>query len=228
MESLLDSQSFLKTAGAVLAIATALLGVITGVAQFTGKGRARRAFEWAGSALATEQNEQRRAALERIRTASLSYLVSAHHVPLWRFAEHIFWLAIGPPLIFTLITSTTDIFSLASVFFAYLVVMLLLARRALRLYAERLRIAHRFNSGLNFVEPKLGMMDQMEGGTRSEFGIGALASFSLASTSVIVAWIIASGMDDNGLLLVVLMLAMGMCWLSVILARRHATSWARR
>lgn len=212
----------------MLAVATALLGLITGAAQFTGKARARRALDWASSAMAAEQNEQRKEALERIRATSLGYLVSAHHVPLWRFAEHIFWLLIGPPLIFTLVTSATDPLSFVSVFLSYVVTMLLLARRALRLYSERLRIAHRFSSGLEFVEPKLGMMDQMEGGTRGEFGIGALSSFSLATVSVVTASIIESGMDDNGLLLLALMLTMGVGWLSIVLARRHAIDWAKR
>ena len=80
------------------------------------------------------------------------------------------------------------------------VTLALVFRRAIRLYAERERVAHQFEAGGIDVEPvRVDIMEQMEGGTRREFSLGIISAVAVMATGALAAWGLVGGRDNVAL-----------------------------
>jgi hypothetical protein len=189
-----NDADFLTVFGAVLAAGTAMIGIVLSFSQFTGTARARRTIEWATAALTTETNLARRLVLDRLKLRGQGHLVAARYVPWWRFTEAVLWMLITPAL-FVIAANRDDERTYAIVYaLAGLVNLATVGRRAVRLYSERTRVARQFVVGDRDVEPvRIDLLNQMEGGTLREFGLGIAVAISVMATGALVAWALTGG-----------------------------------
>lgn len=182
-----EDSDYLTTLGAILASGTALLGLIVGVGQFSASARARRLIEWTSAALDSEKEASRRIILERLKLRAQGQLVASRYIPGWRFAEAGFWSLLAPAALIAAAQNGDAVSTWSTLFFG-VVNLALVFRRAIRLYAERYRVAHQFAAGGTDVEPvRVDMLEQMEGGTRREFALGGVTAISVMGTGGLLA-----------------------------------------
>lgn len=189
-----NDADFLTVFGGVLAAGTALIGILVSFSQFTGAARARRTVDWATEALTMETNPARKLVLDRLRLRCQGYLVASRYVPWWRFSEAALWMLLTPVVIVIASSSGRAAGSVALSALAGLVNMAVVGRRAVRLYSERIRVAHQFVAGGRDVEPvQIDLLHQMEGGTRREFTLGFAVAAAVMATGALVAWALTGG-----------------------------------
>lgn len=164
----------LTAIGTVVGLIAASVGALVAVEQLTLPARLRRLEAWARAAAEGEENDARKAVLGRIRSNATARLVSGHHVPAAYLIEGVVWTVMG----FTFIYQAMTVRGAPSVWVAAISVWIPLsigARRSLRAYLERQRIAREFAAGVDKIDPPgLDILSLMEGGTRREF-VAALA-----------------------------------------------------
>lgn len=214
------NSDFLTVFGAVVAAGTALIGIFAGLSQFTGTSGARRTAEWTTDALDKEQDPARRLVLERLKLRALGHLVAARYVPWWRLYE------VALQALFTPVFIALNL-SLWSVLAAW-VNLSAAVRRAIRIYSERLRVARQFVKGGRDVEPvRVDLLNQMEGGTRTEFTLGYLAAAAYIGTAALAALALRQhGAPPSRWLWTILgiCVCLGFVWK----IRAYAASWAER
>lgn len=194
MDWLPNDPDFLTVFGAVLAAGTALIGIVVSFSQFTGAARARRTIDWATVALSSETDPARRLILDRLKLRGQGYLVAARYVPWWRFTEAVLWMLLTPA--FIVITANRDggVGSLATYVLAGFINLATVGRRAVRLYSERTRVSRQFVAGERDVEPvRIDLLNQMEGGTLREFGLGFAIAAAIMATGGLTAWALIGG-----------------------------------
>jgi len=220
--------NFLTVFGAVLAVGTTLLGLVVGLGQFTGAARARRIIEWTSAALESEKDAARRIVLERLKLRGQGYLVAARYVPGRLFTEAVVWTLVAPTtVILTVSRNSGDVMALVASISAGTVTVALVARRAIRLYAERMRVARQFAIGGMDVEPvRIDMLAQMEGGTRREFILGFACSISVTGTGALLAWAIVAG--RGSFTWVWAALGVFACWNCLQLVHTYAERWSHQ
>jgi hypothetical protein len=227
MEWIQNDADFLTAFGAVLAVGTALLGLAVGLGQFTGASRARRTIEWTSSALESEKDAARIIILERLKLRGQGYLVAAQYIPGWRFAGAVAWTLVAPTTVILGASRGGELLSLAASILSGLVTLALVGRRTIRLFAERMRVAHQFALGGMEVEPvRMDILAQMEGGTRREYSLGFVCAASVMSAGGLIAWALVEGRDSTVWLW--LIVAAVACWSCLQLVRSYATRWSEK
>lgn len=193
MEWLPGNADFLTVFGAVLAAATAGLGLAVGLSQFSGPAKARRIIEWTSAALDSEHDSSRRSVLEQLKVHAQGHLIAARYIPGWRFTEAIVWAFLAP--VFLILTAQKgDGTTTVTMVLVSIVTLALVFRRAIRLYTERQRVIHQFALGGTDVEPvHIDILHQMEGGTRREFTLGFACAVSVTATGGLLAWGLIEG-----------------------------------
>lgn len=180
--------------------------------------------DWTSTALNSEEDAGRRVVLERLNLQGQGYLIAERYVPWWRFSEVALWLLLSPVLVIFLATKDRGVGSFVLAALAILINVSTVARRGIRLYCERTRVAHQFSVGGNDVEPvRIDILNQMEGGTLREFALGIAVAVALASTGGLVAWAIADGGGSKWIWPFLGLLA---CWRCFRRIHSYATSWA--
>lgn len=172
---------------AVVAVVASSVGVIVAVDQLTLRARLRRTAEATLELTKQEENENRKAVLHSIHDVAVARLAAGWTVAWWHFAEFAVWFAIGPVALgFSAArfgwTGPVQV-TLASTF----PIIAIAARRSIRIYSERQRIARQYLAGVHVAPPRLGMLQQMEGGVRAEFlraRLSAVVRISLALAPV--------------------------------------------
>ncbi len=141
--------------------------------------RLRKTAEMA-KVLAEHEEGERAAALHAVREVAVARLLSGWLIPSWRLAEFAIWL-LGAPIALGLLVWQDGFTKEAWVFSGFVFVAVgLTNRRGLRLILERQRIARQYVDSEKVMAPRVGIMHQMEGGTRREFLFGALGSSGAA------------------------------------------------
>lgn len=189
---------YLTVFAAVLAAGLTLLGLLSGLAQFTRSARARRTIEWTTAALATETHDERKAVLERLRVRAHAQLISAHYVPLWRFGEAAVWSVLAPVFLAVGAVGDASVGSVLSMSVTGLLALTILARRAVRLYAERQRVIFAYRQGREVEPVRTDILELMEGGTRREFLLAMYCSLALMGLGGLTAWALRNP-DDRSL-----------------------------
>lgn len=221
MNWLPEGSDFLNVFGAVLAVGTTLVGLFVSLSQFTGSTRARRNIGWTTTALETEEDEARRIVLNRLKLRGQGHLLAVDYVPWWRFTEVAVWTLLSPALV--VVAAYRDDTFFFVLIIAGLVNLAIVIRRAIRLYAERIRVAQQFAVGGTDVEPvRIDMLGLMEGGVRREFVIGIVCAVSVMGTAASIAW----GLTASRGILVWSIIGIVLCASSFQLLRSHAMSWA--
>ncbi len=220
-----DNTDYLTVFGAVLAAGTALIGIFVSLSQLTGSGRARRMVDWTSAALTTETDTARQLVLNRLKLRGQGYLVAAHYVPWWRFSEAALWMLLSPAILIVAANNGRGTMTLISSALAGLVSLGVALRRSIRLYSERIRVAHQFIVGCHDVEPvQINLLNQMEGGTLREFTLGYGAAAAVMGTGALVAWALTEGSGSSRLPWSILGILA--CWCCFRLIHSYATAWA--
>lgn len=171
---------------ALVAVIASSVGVIVAVDQLTLRSRLRRTAEATEELAKHEDNANRLAALRSIHDVAIARLVAGWAVPWWRFAEFAVWFVLGPVTLALTAARQGWTGTVQTILVTNIVIVSLVARRGIRIYLERQRIAREYLTGADVAPPRLGMLQQMEGGTLSEFVMGAVisAGASLAALGV--------------------------------------------
>lgn len=160
--------------GTVVGLIAASVGALVAVEQLTLPARLRRLEAWARAAAESEESDARKAVLGRIRSNATARLVAGHHVPAVYLIEGVGWTVLGFIYIYQAMRARDAQSAWAMALFVW-VALSTAARRSLRAYLERQRIAHEFAAGVDDIDPPgLDMLSLMEGGRRREF-VAALA-----------------------------------------------------
>jgi hypothetical protein len=216
--------------GAVVALVAASVGVIAAIEQLTLRARLRRTAELAQALSGHEDDPERRTVLRSIHDVAVARLVSGWLLPSWQFSEFAVWVVIGPvALAWSLarfgLTSTT-----ATSAIICFVIIAIPARRFVRLFLERQRVAREYLAGQTVTPPQSDMLHQMEGGTLAEFGVGLVIATSLSVTATGVGTLLHLGVSAPGwALLVICGLLVGVwpvTWLRARAVRPLATNSA--
>lgn len=227
MEWIQNDADFLTVFGAVLAVGTAILALVVGLGQFSGATRARRTIEWTSAALEAEEDVARGIVLERLKLRGQGYLVAARYIPGWRFAGVTAWTLVAPTTVILGASRGDDLATLVFSISAGVVTLTLVGRRAIRLYAERMRVAHQFAIGGRDVEPvRIDIMAQMEGGTRREYSLGFACAISVMGTGGLVAWALVEG--SNSSVWPWIIVAVVACWSCLQVVHSYAARWSQK
>lgn len=225
MHWLPSNSDYLTIFAAVLAAGTALIGIFVSLSQFTGVSRARRTVEWTSAALATEEDSARRLVLDRLKLRGQGYLVAARYVPWWRFSEAALWMLLSPAVVIVAANADRGTSYLVSSAIAGFVNLSIVGRRGVRLYSERLRVAHGFAAGGQDVEPvRTDLLAQMESGTLREFTLGFLVAAAVMGTGALTAWALTPG--GGGARWVWTLAGVIACGHCFRLIQTYAKSWA--
>lgn len=203
-------EDLLKIAGAAVAVVASLAAVALAVEQLTLRSRLRKTETWATAQLETEESAERIAVLKRLQLEATARIVAGLDVPVRLFADGAL-TAVGVTVAIAAMMQDDEVGtrSLVSLVGVALLGLVLSARRAVRVYLERCRIASAYARSLAVTPARLGLLDLMEGGTRIEFAYAAAVAAFLGSFSVGLG-LALSGRSVDGLpLLLLLTGAMG-------------------
>lgn len=224
MDWIPDDTDFLTVFGAVLGAGTALLGLVVGLSQFTMGARTRRIIEWTSAALKSEKDPGRQLILQRLMLGAQGRLVAARYVPGRLFSEAFIWILLAPATVIFSI-SRSDAISTVVTISANVLLVALVARHAIRLYTERIRVAYQFTLGGIDIEPvRVDMLSQMEGGTRREFILGFICSISVTGTGALLAWAVLA--EHGSIAWVWAGLGLFACWSCFHTTHIYAKKWA--
>ncbi|MGX1596869.1 hypothetical protein ACWIDS_07345 [Dietzia maris] len=224
MEWLPEDADFLTVLGAVLAAGTALLGLTVGISQLSVPSRARKVVEWTSSALERENDTSRKVVLQALKLRAQGSLISSQLVPGRLFGESIAWSLLAPTAI-VIVSNRSDGQPVWTYIFTTSIVMTLVFRRAIRLYAERQRVRYQFAEGTFSIKSvRVDILEQMEGGTRVEFALGFICAVSLVGTGGFLAKAIIEGRE--GTMWFWAGLGVFACWCCAKIVHAHALKLA--
>ncbi len=167
--------SLLTTAGAALAVVASAVGLVVTIEQLTLRARLRKTVETT-KALKEFEGGNRAVVLTSIHDVAVARLIAGWLVPGWRFAEAVVWL-LGAPIALGFMVWQQGLSRESWTFGFFAIVAVGLSnRRALRLVLERQRVARQYLLEQTIGPARIGLMHQMEGGTRKEFLYGFLGS----------------------------------------------------
>lgn len=180
----------------MVAVVASGVGVAVTVDQLTLRSRLRRTAELADALGKLEDNDNRKTVLRSVHNVAVARLTAGWLVPWWRFAEFVGWFTIGPVALSLSAArfGWTDIVQTTAI--SVTVLGTIMFRRGIRIFSERQRIACEYLSGAVVAPPCVGMLQQMEGGVRAEFVMGALVSVGVNLTGLGVGLLV---FDSNGL-----------------------------
>lgn len=169
-------ETTLKIIGAVIAVIASGVGVIAAVEQLTLRARLRRTTELTTKLVEQEKDPHRAAVLRSVHDLAAARLVTGWLLPWWQFIAIAVWF-LGAPISLggSIATQGLDAQQWVMSLFNFMVGSLV-GRRGVRLYLERQRIVRDYLAGVRMEPPRVGILDQMEGGVRAEFLVGAAIS----------------------------------------------------
>lgn len=183
-----DLSQALDLSSRALAVIVSAVGLFVAVSQWTRPAILTRREKWLREAIQAEQNPVRRSTLSGLLTDTTALMVAGIQVPGWRFVALIVLMLFGPVQAF--IWAQRD----ASVWGVVLAVVISLTftanpiRMAIRLLAERYRVAYEYRQGTQAINPpRVGMLNLNEGGTRREFLFAVLIAVAINVGAVSVA-----------------------------------------
>ncbi|MCH6472414.1 hypothetical protein [Sinomonas terrae] len=211
--------TLMNIAPSLVAVVASAVSIVVAVDQLTQRARMRRLAEWAKDLAEGEADPNRSAVLLQVQRWAAGYALATVMVPARLFLEAtitcfgvtVVQIAVGAS------SSGTPVMWPAAV--AGFVSAWLPLRRALRSYLERYRIASEYFRGIEVAAPKLSILFQMEGGTRSEFVTSAVLAAGIVVVGV-GAGVMLGNETQYGLMLLVIGLSVS--GLGLTLVRRIA------
>lgn len=227
MEWFPTEADFLTVFGAVLAAGAALLGLATGLNQFSNTARARRLTEWTSEALTSEENRNRRAVLENLKLRGQGHLIAEYLVPWWRFNEIFLW-TLTFPLFLTLASLASHISIVIAGFIGNLWLITLAARESIIFYTERIRIKYRFvmgKSNKDLIRTDTPWLRQPKY-KRVLMMLSLSFTLSVSITGGSLTWALTADQGTSTWLWIFLVgILIGWQWLTVV--RAYAKEWAQ-
>lgn len=153
----------------VLAVIVSVVGLVVAVGQWTRPAILTRREKWLRDAIAAETNKVRRETLAGMLTDTTAQMVAGVHVPGWRFIVLVALMLLGPVQAFGLARGDATVWGVVSAVVLSLVITANPTRMAIRLLAERYRVAHEYRRAVAINPPRVGILNLSEGGTRREF-----------------------------------------------------------
>jgi hypothetical protein len=214
--------------GAMVALVATSVGVIAAIEQLTLRARLRRTAELAHILAEQEDNQRRRTVLRSVHDVAVARLASGWLVPWWRFTQFALLFVLGPLAVGWLAAQGGWIGSLAWLILTNFLLVGIMARRGVRLYLERQRVARDYIAGAEVAPPRLGMLELMEGGAvGKEYVVAALISAGTTLVGVSVGLLIHDPNAGWTILLIVVGLAISWFpadWLRARAVRPLATN----
>lgn len=183
----------LTTVATTVAVAASAFGVLLAIDQLTIGTRLRRFADFLASAAEREPHgSPQQSVLESLQRESVARLVAGSAVPIWVMVGDLLFIGGAAVIAYssgsrTLIgTSSLDwptVVAFAGPIAASWGIALIPIRKLIRILHERRRMADAYLDGRLPLRPKLDILNQMEGGTRSEFRFAVLLSLALAVAS---------------------------------------------
>lgn len=178
----------LDVAARALAVMVSAIGMIVAVGQWTRPAMLKRRQKWLRETAAAESNKTRKAALTSMLDASSAQLVAGIMVPGWRFLVLTAVMLLGPAQAYVWAQNDPSTWGVVTAVLLSLAVSTNPIRRGVRLLAERYRVAHEYTEAKTEIRAvRLGLLNQVEGGTRLEMGYGFLAALAINLTAAGVA-----------------------------------------
>ncbi|WP_223628653.1 hypothetical protein [Microbacterium sp. EST19A] len=174
-----------------LAVIVSAVGLIVAVSQWTRPALLARREKWLREAMASETNTARRDTLAGMLTDTTAQLVAGVHVPGWRFIVLVALMLFGPVQAFGMAKGDASVWGVVLAVFLSFVITANPMRMAIRMLAERYRVAHEYRTGQAINPPRVGILNLTEGGSRREFTFAYLIALAVnvlaASVSLFVA-----------------------------------------
>lgn len=184
----IDPAQAIDAASKALAAIVSLVGLVVAVGQWTRPAVLKRRVKWLQETIEHENNEARLVTLRPMLHDANASLVAGVLVPGWRFLPLAAVMLLGPAQAFTWARKDADAWNILGALGLSLVLSMSPIRRGVRLLAERYRVAHEYHEGTAPVQAaRLGILNQMEGGSRAEIGFGLVAALGINAVAVGVA-----------------------------------------
>lgn len=178
----------IEAASRALAAIVSLAGIVVIIGQWTRPAILKRRAIWLRETISHEENESRLATLQSMLRSVDSSLVAGVLVPGWRFLLIAALMLLGPIQAFAWASRDADVWNIGGALILSLALTANTIRLGVRLLAERYRVAHEYREGDGLIQSaRLGLLNLMEGGTRFEFGLAALAAFGINAVAVGIA-----------------------------------------
>lgn len=184
----IDPGEAIDVASKALAAIVSLVGLVVAISQWTRPAVLKRRVKWLRETIEHEQNEARLATLSSMLQNANASLVAGVLVPGWRFLPLTAVMLLGAAQAFVWARKDADVWNILGALGISIVLSMNPIRRGVRLLAERYRVAHEYHEGTAPVRTaRLGILNQMEGGTRAEMGFGLVAALGINAVAVGVA-----------------------------------------
>lgn len=184
----IDPGQAIDAASRALAVIVSFVGLIVAVSQWTRPAILKRRAKWLQEAVEAEQNQVRKATLHWMLNDANANIVAGILVPGWRFLLLAAVMLLGPLQAYAWARKDADVWNIVGALVLSLALSANPIRRGVRLLAERYRVTHEHLAGEIAIRvPRLGMLNQMEGGTRAEMGFAFLAALGVNAIAVGVA-----------------------------------------
>ena len=175
----IDLGEALDVAARTLAAIVSAIGIIVAVGQWTRSATLKRRQQWLRETTA-ETNKTRKAALRSMLDATSAQLVAGIMVPSWRFLILAAVMLLGPVQAYAWAQDNPSAWGVVIAVLFSLAVSANPIRQGVRLLAERYRVAHEYMEAKAEIRTvRLGILNQMEGGTRLEMAFGFLAALAI-------------------------------------------------
>lgn len=185
-----DLSQALDLSSKALAVIVSTVGLIVAVSQWTRPALLARREKWLREALAAETNEVRRATLSEMLINTTAQMVSGVSVPGWRFIGLTLWMLLGPVQAFATAKNDPGVGNVVMAVVLSLAITATPIRMAIRLLAERYRVAYEYSSGTGSNPARVGSLNLNEGGTRREFVFALLFAVAMNVLAVTVSLIV--------------------------------------
>lgn len=180
-----DLSQALDLSSRALAVIVSAVGLIVAVSQWTRPALLARREKWLREAMAAETNAARQTTLSEMLINTTAQMVAGVKVPGWRFIGLTLWMLLGPVQAFATAKNDPSVGNVVTAVVLSLAITATPIRMAIRLLAERYRVAYEFSSGTASNPARVGTLNLSEGGTRREFTFAVL--FSLATNVLAVS-----------------------------------------
>ncbi|WP_157498334.1 hypothetical protein [Leifsonia sp. Leaf336] len=158
---------------------TAATAIIAALAQITLPVSLRRRERLLREFIDHEQVPHRKELLVELHGAVSARILGGLLVPGWRFIEPL-WLMVAGAAQYLVWQRSASVWNLVLAVLISLVIVTTPARRIIRLSCERARVIHEYEIASSEIRrPRLGILSQMEGGTRVEFVYALFASAAI-------------------------------------------------
>lgn len=184
----IDPGQAIDIASRVLAVIVSLVGLVVAISQWTRPAILKRRVTWLQETMKHEQNKVRLGTLALMLQRDNASLVAGVLVPSWRFLPLTALMLLGPAQAFFWARNDVNGWNILGALGISLGISMNPIRRGVRLLAERYRVAYEYHEGISPVRTaRLGILNQMEGGTRLERVFGFVAALGINSVAVGIA-----------------------------------------